>query len=99
MDVLKKIGFDFEEMTRLAKTDPDEFVRRREELIQQFIARTSRPTDLANMQMDLDATRYCASPGMQAGGKITEMLLKSTACMTKHVARLSDLLETTSPKA
>lgn len=52
---LNDIGFDFEEMARLANEDPDGFARRREELIQRLIARSSQSAYLADLQMDIDA--------------------------------------------
>ena len=52
---LRDIGFDFEEMARMAKNDPEGFARRREELIQKMIGRSARTEHLVDLQMDLDA--------------------------------------------
>ncbi len=95
---LSDIGFDFEEMARLAKDDPDGFTRRREELIQRLIAKSSRSEYLADLQMDLDADRYCSPPGLQSGEKMVSMMLESTVSMTKHMARLNDLIENQAAK-
>lgn len=91
---LRDIGFDFEEMTRLASEDPDGFALRREELLRRLIAKSSRSQHLADMQMDLDAARYCFSPGIQSSEKMVNMMLGATVCMTKRLARLNDLIET-----
>ncbi len=95
---LNDIGFDFEEMARLANEDPDGFARRREELIQRLTAKSSQSEQLADLQMDLDADRYCSSPGLQSGEKMVSMMLKSTVWMTKHLAMLNDLIENKASK-
>lgn len=93
---LNDIGFNFEEMARLANEDPDRFARRREELIQRLISRSSRSEYLADLQMDIDADRYCSPPGLQSGEKMVSMMLESTVSMTKHMALLNDLIESKS---
>lgn len=95
---LRDIGFDFEEMARLAKDDPDGFAQRREELIQRLIAKSLQSEQLADLQMDLDADRYCSPPGLQSGEKMVSMMLNSTAWMTKHLEMLNDLIENTASK-
>lgn len=95
---LRDIGFDFEEMARLANENPDRFARRREELIQHLIARSSQSAYLADLQMDIDANRYCSPPGLQSGEKMVSRMLESTVSMTKHMALLNDLIETKASK-
>ena len=90
---LRDIGFDFEEMARLANENPDQFARRREELIQRLINKSSRSAYLADLQMEIDADRYCSPPGLQPGEKVVSMMLESTVSMTKHVALLNNLIE------
>jgi hypothetical protein len=90
---LTDLGFDFEEMARLAQTDPDAFARRREELIEQSIERANCPEGLAEMQMDIDSVRYRTSPGLPAGTQLTDLLLESVRRMSSHMARLNDLVD------
>lgn len=51
---LNDIGFDFEEMARLANENPVGFARRREELIQRVIAKSSQSEQLADLRVDMD---------------------------------------------
>jgi hypothetical protein len=88
-----KTGFDFETMARLAKDDPSGFAGVRQELIRQLIGQSSPASQLASLQLDLDAARYGVPPGVQSGEKMLERMLQNTASMTDHVAQLSDLLE------
>lgn len=88
-----KTGFDFEAMARLARDDPSGFAGVREELIRQLIGRSSSASQLASLQLDLDAARYGVPPGVRSGEKMLERMLQNTASMTDHVAQLSDLLE------
>lgn len=91
-------GFDFESMARLAKDDPTGFAGVRERLIRQLIGQSSPTSQLARLQLDLDAVRYGGPPGVQAGARMHERMLRITASMTDHVAQLSDLLERATEK-
>lgn len=90
---LRDIGFDFEEMARLANADPDEFARRREQLIRRLIANSPHKKYLADVQMDLDAVRYRSSPGISAAEQMANMMRESSTSMTKHMATLKGLIE------
>ena len=91
---LRQLGFDFIEMTQLAKLDPDEFARRREELICRMIEKSGPSRHLEELQMDIDAVRYSSCPGYDVSERMVKIALASTASMTAHLARLNDLLET-----
>lgn len=93
MDVLKESGFDFAEMARLADTDPAAFARRRAELIQNLIGKSSRPVDLANLQLELDATRYCHSPGVSSGLEMIRRMVDNTQLLNGCAVRLHHLIE------
>lgn len=86
-------GFDFAAMARLAKDDPAGFAGVREELIRRLIGRSSPTSQLAQLQLELDAARYGVPPGVQSGERMLERMLQNTASMTDHMAQLSDLLE------
>jgi len=93
------MGFDFEEMAWLAKNDPEAFARRRQELIQRLIGQSEQAASLANLQLDLDAARYCSPPGVRSGGQMVSLMLQTTARLTGHVTHLNDLLGAPQSKA
>lgn len=93
MDVLKEAGFDFRELTQLADTDPAAFARRRAELIQTLIGKSSRPVDLANLQLEIDATRYCRGPGISSGLEMIRRMLENTQVLNGCAERLRDLMD------
>lgn len=75
MEILSHLGFDFDEMARLAATNPEEFARRREALIHQLVKRARQPEDLVSLQMDLDAMRYGSAPGIRSSKRMHDMML------------------------
>lgn len=93
MDILKEAGFDFDELARLADADPAGFARRRAELIQSLIGKSSRPVDLANLQLELDATRYCRAPGAASGLEMIRRMLENVQYLNGCATRLRDLIE------
>lgn len=90
---LNGIEFDFEEMAQLANEDPDEFARRRDELIQRLNTKSSQSEQLANLPIDLDADCFFSSPGLQSSEIMVRMMLNSTIWMTKHLAMLNELFD------
>ncbi|MDD5240792.1 MAG: DUF3135 domain-containing protein [Sulfuricella sp.] len=84
-----EIGFDFNELADLARTDPDGFTRRRLALIQGAIANAPEKNHvrLERLQFRIDAKRRLARTPMKACLQISSMMWDS----------FSDLRETLSP--
>ena len=57
--------FDFDLMARLAKENPAEFARKREELIRDFIDNSSNPEKGRRIQFEIDMERVRTAPGQQ----------------------------------
>lgn len=55
--------FNFDHMAALAREAPEQFARRREELIQAAIASCCRPEEGVLMQGEIDAERLRTAPG------------------------------------
>lgn len=73
--------FDFEEIARLAKMDPEGISHKREALIRQLINQAPRAEPLTEPQRKLGHTRYRWAPGMQLGFQITDMMLQALLFM------------------
>jgi hypothetical protein len=59
------MDFDFDLMARLAKENPAEFARKREELIRNFIENSSNPERGHRIQFEIDMERVRTPPGEQ----------------------------------
>lgn len=57
--------FDFDLMARLAKENPTEFARKREQLIRDFIDNSSNPEKGRRIQFEIDMERVRTAPGQQ----------------------------------
>lgn len=60
-----QMDFDFDLMARLAKENPAEFARRREELIRDFIENSGNPEKGRRIQFEIDMERVRTPPGEQ----------------------------------
>lgn len=60
-----QMGFDFDMMAKLAKENPAEFARKREELIRNFIDNSSNPERGRQIQFEIDMERVRTPPGKQ----------------------------------
>lgn len=60
-----QLDFDFDLMARLAKENPAEFARRREELIRDFIENSNNPERGHRIQFEIDMERVRTAPGEQ----------------------------------
>lgn len=89
---LADIGFNFDEMARLAKEDPNEFTRRRDEAIRQLIQNAARIEHMERLQLDLDATRYGVTRGVQLSEQMMDKVLENTSTMNSLLARLHELV-------
>jgi hypothetical protein len=78
-------NFDFDQMAQLAKSDPVEFARCREELIRQLVSTLGQSADLINYQMDLDSTRYCSAPGIQLSQTMQDLMLRQIDIMNGYL--------------
>lgn len=88
------LRFDFEEMARLAKKDPEGFVHKREALIRQLIDRAPRTEYLTELQKSLDQVCYqLAAPGLQLGFHITNTMLQTVSFMVAHMWTLNGLMQ------
>ena len=76
MAISNELGFYFDEMAQLANENPREFACRREALILQLLAKSRQLEDLARLEMDLDAERYCSAQGIRATRRQGMMLSK-----------------------
>lgn len=94
------VDFDFDLMARLAKEDPAEFARKREELIRCFIEDSSNPEKGHRIQFEIDLERVRTPPGEQtylAMAKRMSALLGQMADLfgqIQAIARKSQTLET-----
>lgn len=92
--------FDFDLMVRLAKENPAEFARKREELLLGAIASFSRPDEGRRAQFEIDMERMRTPPGEQTyaamAGKLNLLLremadvfasLKSVIAEAEHYGR------------
>lgn len=87
------LRFDFEEMARLAKVDPEGFAHTREALIRQLIDRTPSTKHLTDLQRALDQACYqFAAPSMQIGFHITDMMLQTASFMVTQMSTLNGLM-------
>lgn len=59
-----KRSFDFDELSRFARTDPSKFVETREALISEFLNELKPSKDLVELQNYIDAERYRVGIGM-----------------------------------
>ncbi|KAF0167142.1 MAG: hypothetical protein FD157_304 [Rhodocyclaceae bacterium] len=88
------LRFDFEEMTRLAKTDPEGFAHKRKALIRQLIDKAPRTEHLTELQRTLNQACYqFAAPSMQLGFHITDMMLQTASLMVAQMSTLNGLLQ------
>ncbi|MBS1190441.1 MAG: hypothetical protein H6R10_2233 [Rhodocyclaceae bacterium] len=78
------MDFDFDLMARLAKENPAEFARRREELIRNFIENSSNPEKGHRIQFQIDMERMRTAPGEQT-------YLAMARRLTFLLKRMSDL--------
>ena len=60
-----RMEFDFDLMARLAKEDPAEFAKMREELIRDYIENSGNPEKGRRMQFEIDMERVRTPPGEQ----------------------------------
>lgn len=91
------LRFDFEEMARLAKEDPEGFTHKREALIRQVINRPPRTEHLIDLQRTLDQASYqLAAPSMQLGLHLTGMMLQTASFMAIHMLTLNNLMQESS---
>jgi hypothetical protein len=90
------IEFNFEEWASLAKNYPEEFERKRKELLEQEIAKAppTYRTGLRVLQMECDAYHNDMEP-LDAVGKITEMMSDKLEELKDGVIEL--ILEATLP--
>lgn len=58
-----RLDFDFDLMARLAKEDPAEFARHREELIRDMIESFPNPEEGRRLQFEIDMERIRTPPG------------------------------------
>ncbi|NVO08047.1 MAG: DUF3135 domain-containing protein [Rhodoferax sp.] len=93
MDPSEDLRFDFDVMAQLATCNPTEFVRQRDVLISQFLGKANKSDELAALQMELDANRYGASPGIPATQRINAMILKKINSLEMHLDSIEELIE------
>lgn len=84
--------FDFDEMARLAKEDPPGFAREREALIKDAIAGSISPALMADMQMDMEATRHHASPGLPSCMNLLNLVAGNALLLNSCVSSLKSLI-------
>lgn len=88
------LRFDFKEMARIAKADPEGFAHKREALIRQLIDKAPRTEHLTELQRTLDRDCYQFTvAGMQLGFQYTDMMLQSAFRMMVHMSTLNQLLQ------
>lgn len=63
--------FNFDEMSRLAKTSPEQFAERRAALVTDAIAKAANPASASQLQSSIDQQRWSTGPGL----KVCELLL------------------------
>jgi hypothetical protein len=93
MDALKEAGFDFVELAKLADNDPAGFAQRRAELIRCLIEKSSHPVDLANLQFELDASRFRNVPGVPAGLEMVGRMLENANRLSAYAAEMCALMD------
>lgn len=96
---LMDTDFDVDEMLRLAGADPQGFVQRRQGLIGRLLRKSGQPQQFAQCQLELDAVRYCAGPGMPAAASFAELIVTNNANMQAQLATLHQLLDELIAKA
>jgi len=85
--------FDFERMATLAKDDPIAFLRHREDIIRRAIDASQHSRSLEELQMFLDADRYCRpSGGIASSEALLGMMIDSIDGMEEAIKQLSDLV-------
>lgn len=72
-----KIGFDFDEMTKLAQSDPDAFEEKRQAILESFIA--NQPEEyrqrMKQQQWVIDSTRMVSPNPLASCVRITDLML------------------------
>jgi uncharacterized protein DUF3135 len=86
--------FDFDEMVRLAKEDPDAYERKREAMIQEVIDNTSPEVKrrMEGLQWQIDQIRTTSANPMSSCLKISQMMWDNVLGdegLVEHMRRLS----------
>ncbi|MBW7901305.1 MAG: DUF3135 domain-containing protein [Rhodocyclaceae bacterium] len=82
-------AFDFDELSSLARNDPERFAKTRDALIKTCMARSGTFPGLDDLQRKLDADRYSVGPGMTS----CDHYLASMQHSIGRLKRLAEQLE------
>jgi uncharacterized protein DUF3135 len=87
--------FDFDEMVRLAKEDPDAYENKREKMIQEVIDNTSPEVKrrMEGLQWQIDQIRSTSANPMQSCLRISQMMWDSVLSddgLLDHMRQLTD---------
>lgn len=82
-------AFDFDELSLLARNDPERFAKTRDALIKTCMARFGSFPGLDGLQSKLDTDRYSVGPGMTSCNRYLEAMEHSIG----RLKRLAEQLE------